>query len=449
MKSSLAAVATALGLPWGGEECDFERICIDSRHITPGCLFIALKGEQFDGHDFVKEASKQAAACLVSQSVDSSAPLLVVNDTLEAMTQMAAWWRKKYTGPVLAITGSCGKTTTRSLLSALMASQGSVHASIKSHNNHIGVPLTLLGIRSDHDSVVAEVGTSGPGEIVALADIIQATIAIITLAAPVHLDGLGSLAGIVEEKGALVRSLKSGGVAILNADDPAFEQWKEMLLEGVRLVSFGAQSSADITVTKWKSLPNARSRARLSVMGETVDIEVPMVGEHHATNVAAACAAAYAAGVPMSAMPEALASAVLPPNRLVPKSGFNGAYLIDDTYNANPLAVSAAIKVLMSSPQAKKVLVLGDMGELGDQVESLHASVGLEARDLGVDRLFAYGEAMKHAVAAFGDGAQHFETKQSLLEALHEIMDADTVVLIKGSRFMRMEEITQGCVDLT
>jgi len=447
MQSSLPELASLLGIDWQGPSISFEGVCIDSRLVTPDCLFVALKGESFDGHDFVEQASSQAAACLVSQPVQASVPCLQVNDTLLALQAMAKGWREQFSQPVVAITGSCGKTSTRAIVSAILSTQGPVHASIKSYNNHIGVPLTLLGIKPTHQAVVAEVGTNGPGEIEALAEMVQPNVSIITMAAPVHLDGLGSLAGIVQEKGALVRALKPGGVAVLNADDRAYETWVKMLAPGVRVVSFGRRSGADVSVTEWETLPKGDSRAKLTIDRKSVVIHVPLYGRHHASNVAAACAAAHSLGISLEDIVRGLEQVKAAPSRMAPKEGLNDSWIIDDSFNANPVAVKAALEELAASPRSKRVLVLGDMLELADDSQYYHEKVAEFAKKIGVDAMLLYGDESRCMVPVFGDQAQHFESHEALINALKPLLDADTVVLVKGSHSMHMDAVVQACLN--
>lgn len=447
MQSPLPELASLLGIDWQGPSISVEGVCTDSRALTPDCLFVALKGDRFDGHNFIDQASSQAAACVVSQPVEASVPCLQVEDTLVALQTMAKAWRARFSQPVIAITGSCGKTSTRAIVSAILSTQGPVHASIKSYNNHIGVPLTLLGIKPVHQAVVAEAGTNGLGDIEALADMIQPTLSIITMAAPVHLDGLGSLAGIVQEKGALIRALKPGGVAVLNADDRAYEAWVAMLPLGVRSVSFSRRAGADISVTDWETLPGGDSRAKLTIDRKSVGIHVPLYGRHHASNVAAACAAAHALGISVADIVTGLETVVAAPSRMAPRAGVNGSWIIDDSFNANPVAVKAALEELMASPHSKRVMVLGDMLELADESQYYHEKVAAFAKKVGVHALLVYGDESRCMVPVFGDNAQHFNSHDELVQALRPMLDADTVVLIKGSHSMRMDVVVQACLD--
>ena len=435
-------------------DATFSCVGTDSRRVRPGQLFVALRGEHFDGHDFVEQAASQGAvAALVDEAwqrehEDVEFPRLVVRDTRLALGALAAHWRSRFDIPLIGVTGSNGKTTVKEMCAAIMRAQARrdghtadcVLATTGNLNNDIGLPLTLLELRDHHRAAVIEMGMNHPGEIGYLTALARPTVAIVTNAQRAHLQGMGSLVEIAKEKGAIYAGLGENGVAVVNADDPHCALWRE-LNRGRTVVTFAAGQAADVKATA--DLHGLGARLMLTTAAGSVEFDLPVPGEHNVRNAAGAAAACLATGASLAAVVEGLSGFSAAPGRLQRRAGVNGALVIDDTYNANPDSVRAAIDVLASTA-GHTVLVLGDMGEVGTTSAQLHDEVGGYAKSKGVDELYALGEMSAVAAHNFGDGGQKFATAEALLAALAPRLDANTVVLVKGSRFMRMERVANG-----
>lgn len=428
-----------------GRDNDFKKIMIDSRTVESGDCFVAIKGEVFDGHQFVADvARKNAAVVVVSHDVDVNIPVIKVADTRQALKDIAHFYRENAAIPVAAITGSCGKTTVRALLENILKQKGNVLASKKSFNNDIGLPLTLLQLNPSHNFAVLEIGTNHPGEIADLTSIARPTVAAVTMVAPVHIEHFGSVDAIAREKGAIFEGLAPEGVAVINADEHFADLWKKMASHH-RVITFGCDKKADVMARDIQSTPDGKTHFTLSLASESVSINLPLLGEHNVLNALAAAAMAHAMHIPVRDIQVGLETVEPEYGRLVEKTGFNGAVIIDDSYNANPASVKAAITLLTHrSPQS--ILVLGDMKELGDHARSLHEEVGLFAKQAGVKQLFCYGENTVHTVHAFGENARHFDDYETLINMLKQSVTPDTVVLVKGSRSVKMETVVAALV---
>lgn len=432
----------------------FTSVGTDSRRIRADQLFVALRGENFDGHEFVEQALAQgAAAALVDQAWastrqgDESLPLLVVEDTRRALGALAAHWRTRFELPLIGITGSNGKTTVKEMCAAIMrahfATQGdaAVLATVGNLNNDIGLPLTLLELRDSHRAAVIEMGMNRPGEIAYLAAIAQPTVAIVTNAQRAHLQGMGTVVQIAEEKGAIYGGLRADGVAVVNADDAHASLWRDMNA-GRKVVSFGLEGPADVSGTC--VLHGLGSRLTLSGADcGVIEVELKVPGIHNARNALGAAVACLAAGASADSVAEGLGAFAGTRGRLQLREGLSGAVILDDTYNANPDSVRAGIDVLAATA-GHKILVLGDMGEVGRTSAQVHDEIGGYAKSKGVDALYALGEMSAVAARNFGDGGQHFPSVEALVAALTKSLNAETVVLVKGSRFMRMERVADA-----
>ncbi|MBK5913021.1 UDP-N-acetylmuramoyl-tripeptide--D-alanyl-D-alanine ligase [Rhodocyclus purpureus] len=424
----------------------FGEVSTDSRRIGKGALFVALRGEKFDGHDFVDTAAAQgAAAALVDEAAAARwqqppLPLIVVADTRRALGALAADWRARFTLPLIALTGSNGKTTTKEMIAAILrAAYGdTVLATVGNLNNDIGLPLTLLGLRATHRAAIVELGMNHPGEIAALAAIARPTVALVTNAQRAHLEGMGSLDAIAEEKGTIYDGLGADGIAVVNADEPWADLWRA---RARRVLGFGLEQPADVAGSC--RLHGLDNHLTLSFQGERGEVELCLPGRHNARNALAAAAATLAAGVPFAAVCAGLAAFRGAPGRLQKKAAIGGATLLDDTYNANPDSVRAAIDVL-SATVGRQILVLGDMGEIGEMSGQFHDEIGGYAKSQGIDRLFALGEASALAAHNFGAGGRHFRRVDELVAALKHELTPETTVLVKGSRFMRMERVADA-----
>ncbi len=448
----LSQAAQAISARHIGADTRFTAVSTDTRTIAQGDLFIALKGEHFDGSKFVADALKAGAVGAVVNTqgyeqiraiLDPHTPILVVEDTRLALGRLAAHWRKQFDIPLVAITGSNGKTTVKEMLAAILrghaGSEESVLATQGNFNNDIGMPLTLLKLRANHRYAVIEMGMNHPNEIDYLTRIAIPDVAVVNNATGAHLQGLGSVEGVARAKGEIFAGLAGDGTAVINADDAYAPLWRALAGKHSVLdfaLGHPAAVQGQWTASGYGGILHARTPA-----GELrVALQVP--GEHNALNALAAASAALALKVPPAKIAEALGQFGGVAGRLQRKQAVQGAMLIDDTYNANPASVHAAIEVLAHA-SGKRILVLGDMGELGEDAARFHREIGIAARELGIQRLFALGTLSAEAVREFGAGARHFASVEALYAVLDEELDAQTTVLVKGSRFMKMERVVQ------
>lgn len=449
---TLSQAANILGCEFVGHDVVFSAVSTDSRAINTGDLFIALQGKNFDGTTFVDTAvQKGAVAALISIASSlrcnpsPSCPLLLVNDTRLALGLLAAHWRAQFKIPLVAVTGSNGKTTVKEMLASILRvvtnEDNTVLATSGNLNNDIGVPLTLLKLRAEHRYAVIEMGMNHLGEIEYLSQMALPDVAIINNAGNAHLAGLGSINAVARAKGEIFTGLSLHGKAIINADDAHAPLWRE--LSGKRtIIEFGLEKKRTVHA-QWQAT-NYGAYITISVPKNTFHAQLQVPGIHNVYNALAATSAALALDIPISAIVTGLENFPGVPGRLQRKTTPHGAMLIDDSYNANPASLRAALKVLAQCT-GRKILVLGDMGELGKDAVRMHEEIGAEARHLGVNQLLALGKLSLHAVHGFGSNACHFENIEDLLDVLDKILDADSTLLVKGSRFMRMERVVQHC----
>ena len=436
---SVAALADLLhGEHTAQEDVHIAGVSKDTRDLSSGEVYVAIRGEQFDGHDFVGAAADAGAcAALVSEWQASSLPQIKVADTLQALGNWAAWNRQQFLGPVVAVTGSAGKTSTKALIHHLLSTEFSTLVTQGNLNNHIGVPLTLLSISAEHQAAVVELGASAVGEIAHTAQWVQPTIAVITNAAEAHLAGFGSLENVVLTKGELLDYLPNDGLAVLNADDPHFAQWQARAQQqGARVVSFGFSEHAQMRAVEVQS-DFSGSYFSVIYQGEKQPMHLPLLGEHSVLNALAAVVCAEALGISLAQISQALKAVDPVAGRLQTLVGQQGQVLINDAYNANPRSVRAAIDLLVKSPE--HWLVLGDMGELGEAEQSEHRALGVYAKAQGVKHLLATGRLSLHTVDGFGEGALWFANKQELTDFLQRKTQEHEVVLVKGSRSAGMD----------
>ncbi len=436
---SLAETAAATRGRLRGSDARYAGVSTDSRGIQRGELFVAIRGERFDGHDFLGMARERGATgALVDERLGGAAPLplVVVDDTRQALGRLGRHWRGRFAPIVIGIAGANGKTTTKEMLAAILrahAGEAAVLATKGNLNTDIGVPLTLLGLTDAHRFCAVEFGMNHPGEIEALAAIAQPTIAVVTNAQREHMEFMGSVEASAAENAHVYRALPAAGVAVLNADDACHRIFLEAA-GARRVVEFGLARRA--AVSGGFALKPLASEIVVRTPEGEARATLAIAGAHNVHNALAAAACAHAAGIPVATIGNGLGAFRPYAGRMQAKRTPGGATLIDDSYNANPDSVRAAIDVLAACA-APTVLVLGDMGEVGALGPLFHREVGAYARERGIGALYALGEASREAVAAFGQGARHFASAEHLQAAL----PAAATVLVKGSRFMRMERV--------
>ena len=440
---SLQELALVVNGRLSSGDSEFSSVSIDTRTLEPGALFVAIDGERVRGSDYVSQAKSAGAVAVLSQrSHDGLLPGVVVDDPIKALGQLAAFWRNQLSLPIVGITGSNGKTTVKEMVASILSKSGSVYASPGNFNNHIGAPLTLLGVRPTHRFAVVEMGMNHAGEIDYLTRIVQPTVAVITNAALAHLEGLGSLSEVVRAKAEIFNGLRSGGTAIINADDRFAAYWAART-QAFQTITFGLNSGARVGGEVSTSEDGQLIELRLP--DESIEIQLGLLGRHNALNAMAAASAAWACGCSATDIRSGLEAMRAQPGRLQVRAGSRGASLIDDTYNANPASLRAAIKTL-AGRSGRKMLILGNMAELGERAEDLHRQAGREARDAGIDMLFARGDLAALAAEAFGESGQSFDSTDSLIRAARSFLSPGLTVLIKGSRSARMEQVANALV---
>ena len=445
----VAQAAAVLGGARSGPDAEFTGVSTDSRTLAKGDLFVALRGERYDGHAFVAAVARAgAAAAMVDSRFDATAAtlaLVVVPDTRLALGALALHWRAQFSPVLIAVAGSNGKTTTKEMLASILraaAGDENVLATVGNLNNDIGLPLTLLRMRAAHRWCAIELGMNHKGEIGYLSQIARPTVAVVTNAQREHLEFMGSVDEVAQENAAVFCALPEEGTAVINADDAHADTFRKAA-GGRRIVDFSLERKA--SVTGGYALAPLSSTLRIHCMGGEARATLAIPGLHNVMNALAAAASADAAGIPPGAIGRGLSAFRPYTGRLQVKKAPDGMTIIDDTYNANPDSVRAAIDVLAAAP-GRTVLVLGDMGEVGDEGPDFHSEIGRYARERGLSSVLALGESTVHTVAAFGPGARHFATLEDLAAALERIDDQNATVLVKGSRFMRMERVVAALV---
>ncbi|MQA55120.1 MULTISPECIES: UDP-N-acetylmuramoyl-tripeptide--D-alanyl-D-alanine ligase [Pseudomonas] len=437
----LSEVAAPLNARLIAGDARFSGVSIDSRAIQPGQLFVALTGPRFDGHDYLNEvAGKGAVAALVEREIpDSTLPQLLVKDTRLALGQLGALNRGAFTHPVAAVTGSSGKTTVKEMLASILRTRGPVLATRGNLNNDLGAPLTLLELAPEHSAAVIELGASRIGEIAYTVAMTHPQVAILNNAGTAHVGEFGGPEKIVEAKGEILEGLDASGIAVLNLDDKAFSIWKARAA-GRQVLSFAlTDSAADFYASDIGRDARGCPSFTLHSPKGTEQVQLNLLGTHNVANALAAAAAAHAMGVSLFGIATGLNAVQPVKGRTVAQLARNGMRVIDDTYNANPTSMCAAVDILAGF-SGRTVLVLGDIGELGDWAEQGHRDVGAYAAGK-VSALYAVGPMMAHAVTAFGAHARHFASQAELIAALDVEQDPNTTILIKGSRSAAMENI--------
>lgn len=446
---TLSTIAAQLGIDAPMPACVIHGVCTDTRDFQPGALFVAIVGPRFDGHDFVEEAvALGAAAVLVSRPMPAvPVPVLQVVDTQVALAKWAKATRLASAAQVVALTGSCGKTSTKTMLAAILSPLAPTVATFGNYNNEWGVPLTVLRLSPQDQFLVCEMGARRPGDIAYLTHCVQPDVALITNAGPAHLAGMGDVAGVARTKGEIFQGLRPAGTAVINADDPYADDWIALLSAEQSVLLFGQSKRADVRA---ESVTWNASHAASFVLCLPGNLSYPVtlqwVGAHAISNALAAAAAAYALGVQGTEIAAGLSASVPTAQRLMPVQAPSGALVIDDTYNANPASTRAAIAAL-AQQTGKTVLVLGDMLDLGDQAVSCHAEIGRHAKACGITQLYTYGATAAQAAAAFGERARHFDQQTELLGVLSPALAPGVTVLVKGSRAMGMEKLVAALLE--
>ncbi|WP_027706430.1 UDP-N-acetylmuramoyl-tripeptide--D-alanyl-D-alanine ligase [Zooshikella ganghwensis] len=444
----LSDVTSALDADLHGQDIEIGNIVTDTRQLQPGDLFIALQGPNFNGNHFVAAAYEKGASAAIVSEVQENVPIpqLCVKDTLQALGKLAALNRQYYSGKLVAVTGNSGKTTVKEMLTAIMHKQGDVLATKGNLNNAIGAPLTLLQLTAEHQFAVIELGASEVGEIAYTADLAQPDVSIITNVTRAHLGGFGSVEKIAQAKAEILHALPANGVAVLNKNDVFFDYWQDQA-SSCHILSFALDDcAADLEATAIEPLPNGGMYFNLRYQAQVFPVELKLGGKHQVANALAAIAGAIALGVAIPVAINALAEVEPVQGRGNKLPGKMGAVLIDDSYNANPGSVKAAIDLLSLQP-GERVLVLGDLAELGQDAEEIHAELGDYARKMGINHLLTVGPLSQHTVARFGECGHGYTNKQNLIDELQALLTNETTVLVKGSRSAKMEDVVMACLD--
>ena len=438
----LSEIAKALNANMRGADVNVRNVGTDSRNIAKGQLFIGIKGESFDGNTYAAEAIKQgAAAVMLSNANIHAVPSVLVEDTRLALGELAHYWRNKFELPLVAVTGSNGKTTVKEMISAILkAAHGKVLATRGNLNNDIGMPLTLLGLNEKHTFAVIEMGMSHEGEIRYLSKLAAPQIALVNNAGTAHIGEVGSREAIARAKGEIFEGLVGDGTAVINADDDFANYWQS-LNKNRKVITFGLSANADISATF--QTQNNVSKIQLKTPSGNVEFSLKVLGEHNVRNALAASAVAVALGISNESIAGGLAQFNPVKGRLNWLQGKNGAVVIDDTYNANPDSMKVAIDVL-AKQKTEKIFVMGDMAELGADAAQMHAEIGAYAKQKGIHQFFSFGELSKFSSTSFGANSQHFDTLEALLDELQSHMKQEITVLVKGSRFMKMERVVNA-----
>jgi UDP-N-acetylmuramoyl-tripeptide--D-alanyl-D-alanine ligase len=428
----------------------FDGVVTDSRNVVPGSLFVALRGERFDAHDFLADVAAKGAAAVVAERIPEglSVPALIVPDTRLALGEIARHWRRRFILPVIGVTGSNGKTTVKEMIASILSAafgEENFLATRGNFNNDIGVPLTVFRLAAGHRAAVIELGMNHVGEIAYLASIAQPTVGLVNNAQREHQEFMQSVQAVAEENGAVIRALPESGVAVFPADDPFASLWLGYAREtGQRqTVTFGL--SADADVTGRYSPSQSGSELVLIMQDREFPVTLTTIGLHNVRNALAAASCCHAIGVEPDAIVRGLESFASVNGRLQRKTAPNGAVIIDDTYNANPDSVLAAIDVLAQAA-SPRILILGDMGEVGQQGRRFHEEAGEYAKKRGIDHVYTMGQLARHASDTFGN-ADHADDLATLMKLLEKTITPAATVLVKGSRFMKMERVVHELIN--
>ncbi|MET0983190.1 MAG: UDP-N-acetylmuramoyl-tripeptide--D-alanyl-D-alanine ligase [Telluria sp.] len=461
MRGSLAQLIASIPGSRLTGDATFDNVSTDSRTARAGALFVALRGETFDAHDFLPQVAANGAAAVVAERLPEgwTLPALVVPDTLAALGRIANQWRRQYAIPVIGVTGSNGKTTVKEMIASILAAAVGEDARLATQgnlNNEIGVPLTLMRLEASHRAAVVELGMNHPGEIARLAAIAQPTVALVNNAQREHQEFMHTVEAVAQENGSVFAALPADGVAVYPGDDTYTALWQG-LAAACRSITFGLDQACDVraTYTNCDTSTEFGNKLKVTTPEGAFELTLAAAGEHNVRNALAAIACALAAGIDQGTIVRGLESFAPVGGRLQRKQAANGATVIDDTYNANPDSMRAAVDVLAAYP-APRILVVGDMGEVGTQGREFHEEIGAYAHSRGIDTVLATGDLSRHLVAAGGSAQgssrfKHFEQFDALLAALDEQLggNSDATVLVKGSRFMKMERVVNHLIGST
>ena len=427
-----------------GADITLDAVTTDTRKLTPGCLFVALKGERFDAHDFADQAKAGGAgALLVSRPLDIDLPQLIVKDTRLAFGELAAWVRQQVPARVVALTGSSGKTSVKEMTAAILSQCGNTLYTAGNLNNDIGVPMTLLRLTPEYDYAVIELGANHQGEIAWTVSLTRPEAALVNNLAAAHLEGFGSLAGVAKAKGEIFSGLPENGIAIMNADNNDWLNWQSVI--GSRKVWRFSPNAAnsDFTATNIHVTSHGTEFTLQTPTG-SVDVLLPLPGRHNIANALAAAALSMSVGATLDAIKAGLANLKAVPGRLFPIQLAENQLLLDDSYNANVGSMTAAVQVLAEMP-GYRVLVVGDMAELGAESEACHAQVGEAAKAAGIDCVLSVGK-QSHTISTASGVGEHFSDKTALIARLKSLIAEQQVItiLVKGSRSAAMEEVVRA-----
>lgn len=442
----LSEIANLLGCELKYPARPINQLLIDSRKVSKGDVFVAIKGPNHDAHTFLEDVkAKGALAAVVSDHKDIDIPQLVVKDTKIALGQIAQKHQSQFECKRIALTGSCGKTTTKTLIAEILKLHAPTLSTEGTLNNEFGVPLTLMSLNQSHQFAVIECGANHKGEIEYLINLVQPHVALITNVAPVHLEGFKTLEGIAEAKGEIIKGLTKGGFAVLPGDDAFFPYW-QTLCEDKKIIRFGLGTGNNVHAKNIQL--NNLGQAQFYLVTELgeIAIQLQLLGEHGVENALAAAAVAHALHIPLQTIKMGLEAVKSVDKRMVLSTLPSGAKLIDDTYNANPTAVTSVLNWL-SHQKGKKVFVFGGMSELGTGEENYHFEVGVRARELGIDNVFTVGKLTEYTTKAFGLNAKHFNNQEALIGHLKKVVDKDLTILIKGSRSAQMENVVAALLE--
>lgn len=438
---SLSEATQAMHAHLLGTDARFSGVSTDTRELSRGELFFALKGERFDGHEMLAQAAERGAAgAVVARDSASTLSLLRVEDTRQALGELARAWRDRFRVPVTAVTGSNGKTSTKEMIASILRTRGEVLATEGNLNNDIGVPKTLFRLSPQHEFAVIEMGANHAGEIAQLVRIAAPRVALVTMCGPAHLEGFGSLDGVAQAKGEIYAGLGPQGTAVINADDPYAPLWRAIAAPA-RIINFAINHPAEINARGivLQGLVEGSAFTLVTPIGE-IAVTLPLAGQHNVANALGAAGVAFALGFSLDQIKRGLETTPRVKGRLQLRTGYRGLVIVDDSYNANPASLAAAVAAL-EQRAGRRWLLLGDMGELGHDGPGLHREAGLNARNKGIERLLTLGPLAREAGLSFGAGARHFSTHEEAIDAVRAAAAPNITLLVKGSRMMQLERV--------